>query len=168
MNIANTQNLLILGGTLFSIGLVGFLTRRSLILMFLSLETMLSGVSINLIAFSRLHLNYQGQILAVMVLTVAACEAAIALALVVSLYRRKPTLDVEAWDELSETLIPKDPKDVLPSLEGSSLDGEPVYPKLVPAGLDPLANPIPASLDAALETSSRSNDSRNPETSTHV
>ena len=107
MNATLTQNLLVFGGVLFVIGMVGFMTRRSLILMFLSLEMMLSGVSVNLIAFSRHHQNYQGQILAVMVLTIAACEAAIALALVVSLYRRKATLDVAAWDELSETMIPK-------------------------------------------------------------
>ena len=107
MNETLTQNLLVFGGVLFAIGMVGFLTRRSIILMFLSLEMMLSGVSVNLIAFSRHHQNYQGQILAVMVLTIAACEAAIALALVVSLYRRKATLDVAAWDDLSETLLPK-------------------------------------------------------------
>ena len=105
MNVELTQNLLVFGGILFVIGMVGFLTRRSLILMFLSLEMMLSGVSVNLIAFSRHHQNYQGQILAIMVLTIAACEAAIALALVVSLYRRKATLDIAAWDELGETLI---------------------------------------------------------------
>lgn len=155
MNIANTQNLLILGGVLFAIGLVGFLTRRSLILLFLSLETMLSGVSINLIAFSRLHLNYQGQILAIMVLTVAACEAAIALALVVTLYRRKATLDVQAWDELGETLLPKEAVEVDPERDGSVFDGEPDFPKLVPAGLDPLANPVPSSLGAALESAAR-------------
>jgi NADH-quinone oxidoreductase subunit K len=77
---SEVQNLLLLGGILFALGLIGFLTRRSLILMFLSLETMLSGVSLNLIVFSKYHQNYQGQILAVMVLTISACEAAIALA----------------------------------------------------------------------------------------
>lgn len=159
MSIANTQNLLILGGILFAIGLMGFLTRRSLILMFLSLETMLSGVSLNLIAFSRLHYNYQGQILAVMVLTVAACEAAIALAMVVSLYRRKPTLDVEAWDELSETLVPKSPD------QESAPDVELEFPKLLPAGLDPNVNPMPASLSAALETASHTGSSTSTEAS---
>lgn len=168
MNIASTQNLLILGGALFAIGLVGFLTRRSLILLFLSLETMLSGVSINLIAFSKLHSNYQGQVLAIMVLTVAACEAAIALALVVSLYRRKATLDVEAWDELSETLIPKEPEDAIPSLHGSSLEPEHSFPRLVPAGLDPLSSPMPSSLEAALESASHSNANQNSEGSTRA
>lgn len=53
MNHIDSQNLLIFGGVLFAIGLIGFLTRRSLILMFLSLETMLSGVSLNLIVFRK-------------------------------------------------------------------------------------------------------------------
>ncbi|MFM8260887.1 MAG: NADH-quinone oxidoreductase subunit NuoK [Pirellula sp.] len=149
MNHSEVQNLLVLGGILFALGLIGFLTRRSLILMFLSLETMLSGVSLNLIVFSRYHQNYQGQILAVMVLTIAACEAAIALALVVSLYRRKATLDVQAWDELSETILPKDTQG-----DYQSAEKEEDYPKLIPAGLDPLAKPVPSSLQATIEQTS--------------
>jgi NADH-quinone oxidoreductase subunit K len=143
VNHSEVQNLLLLGGILFALGLIGFLTRRSLILMFLSLETMLSGVSLNLIVFSRYHQNYQGQILAVMVLTIAACEAAIALAMVVSLYRRKATLDVQAWDELSETILPKDPAG---DYEG--LEKQEDYPKLIPAGLDPLDKPVSSSHQA--------------------
>lgn len=146
MNYSEAHNLLLLGGILFAIGMIGFLTRRSLILMFLSLETMLSGVSLNLIVFSRMHHNYQGQILAVMVLTIAACEAAIALAMVVSLFRRKPTLDVQAWDELSETIIPHSPDE---EFEGFAQEEH--YPTLVPAGLDPLDKPVPGGLQAAIE-----------------
>ncbi|MFN5274038.1 MAG: NADH-quinone oxidoreductase subunit NuoK [Planctomycetota bacterium] len=146
MNHSEVQNLLVLGGILFALGLIGFLTRRSLILMFLSLETMLSGVSLNLIVFSRYHQNYQGQILAVMVLTIAACEAAIALAMVVSLYRRKSTLDVQAWDELSETILPKDSEG-----DYQGMEKEEDYPRLTPAGLDPLAKPISSSLQATME-----------------
>jgi NADH-quinone oxidoreductase subunit K len=150
VNHSEVQNLLVLGGILFAIGLIGFLTRRSLILMFLSLETMLSGVSLNLIVFSRYHQNYQGQILAVMVLTIAACEAAIALAMVVSLYRRKATLDVQAWDELSETILPK----------------EESYPKLIPAGLDPLDKPVPSSMQATIEQASSLHESKLNESKT--
>ena len=142
MNGVLTQNLLVFGGILFVIGMVGFLTRRSLILMFLSLEMMLSGVSVNLIAFSRHHQNYQGQILAIMVLTIAACEAAIALALVVSLFRRKATLDIAAWDELSETLVPKAIEDPI-TLTDPNME----FPKLTPAGLDPMSHPISANFD---------------------
>jgi NADH-quinone oxidoreductase subunit K len=145
VNHAEVQNLLVLGGILFAIGLIGFLTRRSLILMFLSLETMLSGVSLNLIVFSRYHQNYQGQILAVMVLTIAACEAAIALAMVVSLYRRKATLDVQAWDELGETILPKEPEGDYKGFEHLE-----TYPHLSPAGLDPLDKPVPSSMESSL------------------
>jgi NADH-quinone oxidoreductase subunit K len=148
VNIVETQNLLLFGGTLFAIGLIGFLTRRSLILMFLSLETMLSGVSVNLIAFSKLHHNYQGQVLAIMILTIAACEAAIALAFVVSLYRRKPTLDVRAWDELSETILPHEQE-----VESETNLPEEQFPSLTPAGLDPLVRPIPSSVDVLLHES---------------
>lgn len=158
-----TQNLLVFGGVLFVIGMVGFLTRRSLILMFLSLEMMLSGVSVNLIAFSRHHQNYQGQILAVMVLTIAACEAAIALALVVSLYRRKATLDVAAWDDLSETLIPK-------VIESPQTLDEPAmeFPKLTPAGLDPLSRPISANFDAQSMENGESVKEKTLEAGTHA
>lgn len=157
-----TQNLLVFGGLLFCIGLVGFLTRRSLILMFLSLEMMLSGVSVNLIAFSRHHQNYEGQIMAIMVLTVAACEAAIALALVVSLYRRKATLDIKAWDDLSETIIPKIVEP--PMAPESHL----AFPKLTPAGLDPMENPVPSTFTAESgEVADRIN-TRSSEATTHA
>jgi NADH-quinone oxidoreductase subunit K len=158
VNHSEVQNLLVLGGILFALGLIGFLTRRSLILMFLSLETMLAGVSLNLIVFSRYHQNYQGQILAVMVLTIAACEAAIALAMVVSLYRRKATLDVQAWDELGETILPKDPEGDYEGFEDLE-----VYPHLYPAGLDPRDRPMPSSLQASLEQAiSESNQKTSP------
>ena len=163
MNETLTQNLLVFGGVLFAVGMVGFLTRRSLILMFLSLEMMLSGVSVNLIAFSRHHQNYQGQILAIMVLTIAACEAAIALALVVSLYRRKATLDIAAWDELSETLIPK-MIDAPQTLDEPEME----FPKLTPAGLDPMTRPISANFDAQSNENGESVKANTLEAGTHA
>ena len=163
MNEALTQNLLVFGGVLFVIGLVGFLTRRSLILMFLSLEMMLTGVSVNLVAFSRHHQNYQGQILAIMVLTIAACEAAVALALAVSLYRRKATLDIAAWDELSESLVSK-------AIEPSNTFTEPEleFPKLTPAGLDPMSRPISAKFDAQSSENAESVKARTTEAGIHA
>jgi NADH-quinone oxidoreductase subunit K len=158
-----TQSMLVFGGVLFSLGMVGFLTRRSLILMFLSLEMMLSGVSINLIAFARHHQNYQGQVLAIMVLTIAACEAAIALALVVSLYRRKATLDVKAWDELSETIIPKD-VDSPVTLGAEELE----FPKLTPSGLDPMERPVPANFEAESGEVAERISTRAPEGTSHA
>ncbi|MDZ4848030.1 MAG: NADH-quinone oxidoreductase subunit NuoK [Pirellulaceae bacterium] len=137
----STQLLLLFGAVMFTIGMVGFLTRRSIILMFLSLEMMLAGVSINLIAFSKQHHNYQGQVLAIMVLTVAACEAAIALAMVVSLYRRKATLDINVWSDVNETPSPpvSEPRIVI-------VEETIEYPTLTPAGLDPSVSPIPSNL----------------------
>jgi len=91
---------LIIGAILFVLGVIGFLTRRNLIIMFLCTEMMFQGVSLSLIAFSRYHGNITGQTFVIFVLTVAAAEAALALGLVVLLYRRKHTLDAQAWSAL--------------------------------------------------------------------
>lgn len=87
----------IVGALLFGLGLVGFLSRRNLIIVFLSTEVMFQGVVVNLVAFGRLHQNLQGQSFALFLLAIAAVEASLALALVVLLFRRKGTLDVEVW-----------------------------------------------------------------------
>ena len=88
------------GAVLFVLGVVGFITRRNLIIMFLCTEMMFQGVAVTLVAFSRFHLNYTGQTFVIFVLTIAAAEAALALGLVVLLFRRKRTLDAAAWAEL--------------------------------------------------------------------
>jgi NADH-quinone oxidoreductase subunit K len=82
---------------LFGLGLIGFLSRRNLIIVFLSTELMFQGVVVNLVAFGGLHQNLQGQSFALFLLAIAAVEASLALALVVLLFRRKGTLDVDAW-----------------------------------------------------------------------
>jgi len=135
-----TEHILIAGAILFSVGLLGFLTRRSMILMFLSLELMLAGVSLNFIAFSRHHDNYQGQVFVIFVLTIAACEAAIALALIVALYRQKATLDIRAWHELGE-VTPE--VDQVERAEMPFEHPDQMFPKLTPAGLDPTVEPAP-------------------------
>lgn len=94
------SHFLLTGGVLFVFGLIGFLVRRNLIIMFLCTELMFQGVVVSLIAFSRFHLNVSGQTFAIFVLTVAAAEAALALALVIMLFRSKQTLDAEAWRTL--------------------------------------------------------------------
>ena len=91
---------LLTGAVLFVLGLVGFLCRRNLIIMFLCTELMFQGVVVSLVAFSRFHLNTTGQTFVIFVLTIAAAEAALALALVVLLFRRRETLDAEAWSAL--------------------------------------------------------------------
>lgn len=87
---------------LFAIGLIGFLTRRNMIMMFLCTELMLQAACLAFVSFGRLHMDVSGQVMVIFVLTVAAAEAALALGLVVLLYRKKETLSSEAWSELRE------------------------------------------------------------------
>ena len=92
-----TPEYLILSAVLFALGLVGFLSRRNLIIIFLSTELMFLGVVVNAAAFARLHQQLDGQAFALFLLVIAAVEAGLALGMVVMLYRRKGTLDAEAW-----------------------------------------------------------------------
>lgn len=94
------SHLFFTGAVLFCLGLIGFLTRRNLIIVFLCTEMMFQGVVVTLIGFSRFHMNEVGQTFVIFVLTIAAAEAALALGLVVLLFRRKRTLDSEAWSTL--------------------------------------------------------------------
>jgi NADH-quinone oxidoreductase subunit K len=99
------QHYLAVGAIMFCIGVIGFMCRRNLIVMFLSTELMLQGVAINLIAFGRYHSNSSGPNLAgqafvIFVLVIAASEASLALGLVVLLFRTRNTLDANAWREL--------------------------------------------------------------------
>jgi len=94
---------LIVGAVLFCLGLIGFLTRRNIIVMFLCTELMFQGVIVNLVGYSAAlsgRAALQGQAFAVLLIVVAAAEAALALGLVVLLFRRKATLDSEAWTAL--------------------------------------------------------------------
>lgn len=93
---------LAIGAILFVLGLIGFLTRRNLIVMFLSAELMLQGVALNFVAFSRVHGNLHGQVFALFIIAVAACEAGIALAMFLMLYRKKRSLDISLWQALRE------------------------------------------------------------------
>ena len=128
-------NYLILGAILFALGAVGFLARRNMIVMFLSAEMMLQGVSLNLVAFSRAWSNLHGQIFTIFILTVAAAEAAIALALVLTLFRRRGSLDVSLWQDLREPdqppIVDEPEETLLPSAP------QPTWPKLTPAGQEP-------------------------------
>ena len=102
MTAISLHHYLVVGAILFILGMIGFLARRNLIVMFLSAEMMLQGVAINLVAFARYGGNLTGQAFVLFILTVAACEAAIALALILMLYKRKGSLDVSLWQELRE------------------------------------------------------------------
>ncbi len=92
---------LFVSAAMFGLGVIGFLARRNLIIMFLCTELMFQGAGIALIAFSRYWMNATGQVFVIFVLTIAAAEAALALGLVVYLFRRRHTLDAQAWAELS-------------------------------------------------------------------
>jgi NADH-quinone oxidoreductase subunit K len=91
---------LALGAVLFVLGLIGFVARRNMILIFLSTEIMFQGVAVNLIAFSRYWMNMDGQSFVIFLLTIAAAEASLALGLVILLFRRRETLDVDVWSEM--------------------------------------------------------------------
>lgn len=98
---------LLVGATFFALGLIGFVTRRNLITMFLCTELMFQGIVINLVAFGRYPLpgrmpNLDGQAFALFLLAIAAAEAALGLALVVLLYRYQGTLDANAWRLLKD------------------------------------------------------------------
>jgi NADH-quinone oxidoreductase subunit K len=120
---------LAVGAALFVLGVVGFLTRRNLIVLFLSVEMMLQGVTLNLVAFARDRGNLHGQVFALFIVTVAACEAAVALALIVTLYRARRSLDVSLWQDLREA--DQDPV----------VDTEPLPP---PAAEEPLPTLTPS------------------------
>src|SRR5689334_23475308 len=97
---------LLIGAALMAIGMLGFLARRNLIVMFLSAEMMLQGVALTLVGFGRYHGNWTGQVFTIIILTVAACEASIALALILVLFKRRASLDVTLWNELREPGLP--------------------------------------------------------------
>ena len=100
MNDLVLQRYLAVGAIIFVIGLIGFMTRRNLIVLFLCTELLFQGIAINLIAFGRFHQNLHGQAFVVFVLVIAAAEASLALGLVILLYRRRNTLDADAWRDL--------------------------------------------------------------------
>lgn len=86
---------LVLSGIIFTIGMIGVMIRRNLVVMFMSLELMLNAVNINLAAFSNYLQDMTGQIFIVFVMAVAAAEAAVGLALIISLFRNKWTINAD-------------------------------------------------------------------------
>ncbi len=89
------QSYLALSAVLFVIGAAGVLARRNAIIVFMSLELMLNSVNLTLIAFSVQHGNATGQMLVFFVMTVAAAEAAVGLAIVIALFRRKKSVNLD-------------------------------------------------------------------------
>jgi NADH-quinone oxidoreductase subunit K len=86
---------LLLSAVLFMTGAVGVLTRRNAIIVFMSIELMLNSVNLTLVAFSSFLGNVTGQMLVFFVMTVAAAEAAVGLAIIIAIYRRKQTVNLD-------------------------------------------------------------------------
>jgi NADH-quinone oxidoreductase subunit K len=91
---------LVVSALIFCIGAGGVLTRRNPLVILLCLELMLNAANLALIAFSRMHGNGDGQIFAIIVMVVAACEVCIGLGVIVAIYRRRLPVDVDELREL--------------------------------------------------------------------
>lgn len=97
---ATLNDFLFVSGLLFVIGLAGVIVRRNIIVIFMCLELMLAAASLTLVAFSRFRLaeglpDYNGQVFVFFIITVAAAEVAVGLAIIVALYRARQTVNVE-------------------------------------------------------------------------
>lgn len=100
MTSALVPQAVLLSAALFVIGAMGVFLRRNVITVFMSIELMLNAVNLAFVAFSRSWGALDGQVLVFFVLTVAAAEAAVGLAIVIALHRHKDTLDVDAFSML--------------------------------------------------------------------
>ena len=89
------EHYLVVSALLFCLGLPGVLMRRNLLVIYMSLELMLNAANLALVAFSRYHNDLNGQVLVFFIITVAAAEVAVGLALIVALYRKRQTAHVE-------------------------------------------------------------------------
>ncbi len=89
------EHYLIVSALLFSLGLLGVITRRSLLIIYMSLELMLNAANLALVAFSRFNNNLDGQVMVFFIITVAAAEVSVGLALIVAVFRRRQTTQVE-------------------------------------------------------------------------
>jgi NADH-quinone oxidoreductase subunit K len=91
----STAAYLMLSGTLFAVGLIGVILRRNMITVLMCIELMLNAVNINLIAFSYQLGSLEGQVFTIFVITIAAGEAAVGLAIIIQLYRLRATVNVD-------------------------------------------------------------------------
>ncbi len=87
---------------LFSMGIIGIISRRNLFVVYMSIELMLSSVNLILALFSRLHGDMHGSVIALLMIAVIAAEAALFLAIIVLLYRQRRTLDSDVFSKLSQ------------------------------------------------------------------
>ncbi len=92
------EHFLILSAVLFAIGLYGVLAKRNVVVILMSIEIMLSAVNIAMVAFSRYGQFITGQVFVIFIMVVAAAEAAVGLALIIAIYRRRKTVDADKFD----------------------------------------------------------------------
>lgn len=97
----STSAYLMLSGTIFTIGLVGVIIRRNMIVVLMCIELMLNAVNINLVAFANRLSALEGQIFPIFIITIAAGEAAIGLAIIIQLYKLKQSVNVDDAHELN-------------------------------------------------------------------
>ncbi len=89
------EHYLLVSAALFGLGLLGVILRRNLLVLYMGLELMLNAANLALVAFSRYRNNLNGQVMVFFIITVAAAEVSVGLALIVALYRRRQTAHVE-------------------------------------------------------------------------
>ncbi|MBL9136938.1 MAG: NADH-quinone oxidoreductase subunit NuoK [Verrucomicrobiales bacterium] len=89
------EHYLLVSAALFALGLLGVILRRNLLVLYMGLELMLNAANLALVAFSRFQNNIQGQVMVFFIITVAAAEVSVGLALIVALYRKRQTAHVE-------------------------------------------------------------------------
>jgi NAD(P)H-quinone oxidoreductase subunit 4L len=94
------NNFLILGAFLFCTGLYGVLARKNAVLVLMSIELMLNAVNINLVAFSAFRANVTGQVFSLFIITIAAAEVGVGLAIVLLIYRNSRSVDLDQADQL--------------------------------------------------------------------
>jgi NADH-quinone oxidoreductase subunit K len=126
-----------LGGVLFGLGMIGFIVRRNIIVMFLCAELMLQGIALSLVAWGRYHNDWGGQVLVIFVIAIAACEAGVALVLFLMLCKLAGNLDITSWQLVresdSEAYVDHEvPEDLAP---------HELWPTLTPAGVEPAVDP---------------------------
>jgi NADH-quinone oxidoreductase subunit K len=92
---ATLEHYLVVSAVLFSLGVLGVILRRNLLVMYMGLELMLNAANLALVAFSRFNNNLNGQIMVFFIITVAAAEVAVGLALIVALYRKRQSAHTE-------------------------------------------------------------------------
>jgi len=96
-----TEAYLLLSGTMFTIGLVGVIIRRNMITVLMCIELMLNAVNINLVAFSHRLGSLEGHVFTIFIITVAAGEAAVGLAIIIQLYRLRSSINIDEARELN-------------------------------------------------------------------